>query len=93
MAEADPIRVGVRELRQNLGDYLRRAKGGSRILIVSRGEPVAELVAPSGPASSEAKPPRRLGALRGKIWMADDWDEWPDGFIDAMENGPIEPDP
>lgn len=93
MAEADPIRVGVRELRERLGDYLRQAKGGSRILIVSRGKSVAELVAPSEPASSEAKPPRRLGALRGKVWMAEDWDEWPEGFIDAMVDGPIEPDP
>ena len=28
--------------------------------------------------------PRKPGALRGKIWVADDFDEWPDGFIDAM---------
>jgi hypothetical protein len=28
--------------------------------------------------------PRKPGALRGKIWIADDFDEWPDGFIDAM---------
>ena len=28
--------------------------------------------------------PRRPGALRGKIGMSDDFDEWPDGFIDAM---------
>jgi hypothetical protein len=28
--------------------------------------------------------PRKPGALRGKIWIADDFDEWPEGFIDAM---------
>jgi plasmid stability protein len=28
--------------------------------------------------------PRKPGALRGKLWIADDFDEWPDGFIDAM---------
>ncbi|MEQ1510796.1 MAG: hypothetical protein ABL909_10415 [Sphingopyxis sp.] len=28
--------------------------------------------------------PRQPGALRGKIAMADDFDTWPDGFIDAI---------
>lgn len=93
MAErGEPIRIGVRELRGKLGDYLRQAKDGARFLIVSRGQPVAELGAPVGVPADE-KPPRRLGVLRGKIWMADDWDEWPEGFLDAMENGGIEPRP
>lgn len=93
MAEkGEPIRIGVRELRGKLGDYLRQVKNGARFLIVSRGEPVAELGAPADVAAEE-KPPRTLGVLRGKIWMADDWDEWPEGFIDAMENGPIEQEP
>jgi prevent-host-death family protein len=94
MAErGEPVRIGVRELRGKLGDYLRQAKSGARFLIMSRGEPVAELVAPAVPAAVEGKPPRQLGALRGKIWIADDFDEWPEGFIDAMLDGPIEPGP
>jgi hypothetical protein len=28
--------------------------------------------------------PRQPGALRGKIHMAEDFDEWPEGFIEAM---------
>ena len=28
--------------------------------------------------------PRKPGALRGKMWVADDFDEWPDGFLDAI---------
>jgi len=92
MAErAEPIRIGVRELRGKLGDYLRQAKDGARFLIVSRGQPVAELGAPAD-VPAEDKPPRKSGVLRGKIWMADDWDEWPEGFLDEMENNPIEPD-
>lgn len=91
MAErAEPIRIGVRELRGKLGDYLRQAKDGARFLIVSRGEPVAELGAPSD--VEQERKPRQAGALKGKIWMADDWDEWPEGFIEAMENAPIEPE-
>jgi antitoxin (DNA-binding transcriptional repressor) of toxin-antitoxin stability system len=92
MAEhGEPIRVGVRELRGKLGDYLRQAKSGARFLIVSRGQPVAELGAPSG-IEPERKP-RRSGLMKGQIWMADDWEKWPEGFIEAMENGPIEPEP
>jgi len=92
MAErAEPIRIGVRELRGRLADYLRQAKSGARFLIVSHGQPVAELGAPADTPAIE-KPPRKLGVLRGKIWMAEDWDEWPEGFLDALENNPIEPE-
>jgi antitoxin (DNA-binding transcriptional repressor) of toxin-antitoxin stability system len=92
MAErGEPIRIGVRELRGKLGDYLRQVRAGARFLIVSRGEPVAELSAPV--AESLERKPRTAGLLKGQIWMADDWDEWPEGFIDEMENGPIEPEP
>lgn len=28
--------------------------------------------------------PRKPGAMRGKLWVSDDFDEWPEGFIDAM---------
>jgi len=90
---AEPVRIGVRELRGNLGEYLRQARLGARFLIVSRGQPVAELAAPAASLAAERKPPRKLGALRGKIWIADDFDEWPEGLIDAMVNGPIEPGP
>ena len=92
MAErGEPIKVGVREFRGKLGDYLRQAGKGARFLIVSRGKPVAELGAPSDAAPK--REPRRAGALKGKIWMADDWDEWPEGFIEAIENSPVEPAP
>jgi prevent-host-death family protein len=92
MAErAEPVRVGVREFRGRLSDYLRQASQGARFVIVSRGQPVAELGAPEDSPRLD-KPPRKLGVLRGKIWLADDWDEWPEGFIDALENNPIEPE-
>jgi prevent-host-death family protein len=43
---AEPIRIGVRELRGKLAYYLREAKKGQRFLIVSRGGPMAELGPP-----------------------------------------------
>jgi antitoxin (DNA-binding transcriptional repressor) of toxin-antitoxin stability system len=84
MAEkGEPIRIGVRELRGKLGDYLRQAKRGARFLIVSRGEPVALLGAPT---EREAIPgPRRSGGLKGQIWMAPGFDEWPQDILDSFE--------
>ena len=59
MAErAEPIRIGVRELRGKLADYLRQAQSGARFLIVSHGQPVAELGAPADAPAGE-KPPRK----------------------------------
>ena len=88
---AEPVRIGVRELRGKLGEYLRQARLGARFVIVSRGKPVAELGAPTDAAVSLQ--PRQAGLLKGQIWIADDFDEWPEGFIEEMENGPIEPAP
>ena len=36
-------KVGVRELRDHLSDYLRRVRDGERILITDRGKPIGEL--------------------------------------------------
>jgi len=84
MAErGEPIRIGVRELRGKLGDYLRQAKSGARFVIVSRGEPVAELGAPA-PEPTDRKP-RQAGGLKGQIWMADDWEEWPPDILESFE--------
>ena len=44
-------RVGVRELRQNLSQYLRRVERGERLEVTEHGRPVAVL-APIGGADS-----------------------------------------
>jgi antitoxin (DNA-binding transcriptional repressor) of toxin-antitoxin stability system len=84
MAErGEPIRIGVRELRGKLGAYLRQVKGGARFLIVSHGEPVAELSAPTN--EEPERRPRQPGGLKGRIRMADDWDEWPPEILESFE--------
>lgn len=81
MAETDEvIRVGVRELRGNLSGYLRQARQGRSFVVMSRGQPVAELRAP--PRRTEA---RRPGGLKGRIRMAEDFDSLPDDVLDAIE--------
>ncbi|QNQ11784.1 type II toxin-antitoxin system Phd/YefM family antitoxin [Sphingomonas alpina] len=63
--------VGVRELRGKLSDYLRRVAAGENFDIVSRGKKVAELRAPEPDANF-----RKPGALKGRGWIADDFDTW-----------------
>jgi prevent-host-death family protein len=43
MSEA--IKVGVRELRAGLSRYLQKASHGEEVVVLSRGSPVARLVA------------------------------------------------
>jgi prevent-host-death family protein len=81
--------VGVREFRQKLGHYLAFVGEGGAIAISSRGKTVAEL---RPPEDKPKRPPPRFGGLKGKIWMADDWDEWDDDFYAALE-APIDPPP
>jgi len=53
-APAEPARVGVRELRQNLSVYLRRVEAGETLEVTEHGRPVARL----GPL-----PPQRMSVL------------------------------
>ena len=47
-----PNRVGVRELRQNLSQYLRRVGTGERFEVTERNEPVAVLAPLPGRSSA-----------------------------------------
>lgn len=75
------LRVGVWELRGNLTSYLRQAQQGASILVASHDQVTAEL----RPPPPEQRPPRVPCAMRGNIWLAPDFDEWPPGFLDVME--------
>lgn len=37
------------------------------------------------PPAKPKLPPRKFGAMKGEIWMADDFDEWPEDMLKAME--------
>jgi len=78
---AAPRKVGVREFRGNMTGYLRQARQGASFLITSHDEVVAEI----RPPSRQERSPRRPGALRGKIWMAPDFDTLPADILLVME--------
>ncbi|HEX8526385.1 type II toxin-antitoxin system Phd/YefM family antitoxin [Allosphingosinicella sp.] len=77
-------RIGVRELRGKLSEVLRKAQAGEAFVVVSRGKPIVELKGIAPPASAFRKP----GALTGKLWMADDFDDLPEDMLDVIERDP-----
>jgi len=46
--------------------------------------PTSFTPAPPADGAPKLHKPRQPGALKGKIWIADDFDEWPEGFLDAF---------
>jgi prevent-host-death family protein len=76
--------VNVYEAKTHLSRLLDRAQGGEEIVITRHGRPVARL----GPIR-ERPPARKLGALRGRIRMSNDFDApLPDEMLDAFEDRP-----
>lgn len=65
--------VNVYEAKTHLSQLIDRAAGGEEIVIARAGRPVARLVALSDVPSQ----PRSPGAWRGKVTIADDFDELP----------------
>lgn len=72
--------VNIHEAKTHLSRLVDRAAAGEEIVIAKNGKPVAKLV----PLSEDLKP-RPLGRMKGKIWMADDFDETPEWFIRLFE--------
>ena len=64
------MEVNVHEAKTHFSRLLQRVSAGEEITIARAGVPVARLV-PIEPTMKE----RKLGVDRGKIWIADDFDE------------------
>lgn len=84
MSAADQEKtVSFREFRRHLSLYLREAEQGGAIVVTSHGRQVARL----GPPPVVKRPiAELLGAFKGKIQMAEDFDDTPVELIESMEN-------
>ena len=62
--------VGLRELKNNLSEYVRDVRSGESVLVTDRGEVVAELL-PAGQGLDETGVPSALRALarRGQLTL------------------------
>lgn len=80
--------VNLYEAKTHLSQLVERAAAGEEIIIAKAGKARARLV----PLPAE-KPERKPGALKGQIWIADDFDDdLPPELLDAFYNGPIFPE-
>jgi prevent-host-death family protein len=61
--------VNIHEAKTHLSRLVDDVATGEEIVIAKTGKTVAKLV----PIASNLEP-RNLGSMRGKIWMADDFD-------------------
>jgi prevent-host-death family protein len=63
--------VNVHQAKTQLSKLLDQVAKGEEVVIARHGKPVAKL----SPVE-EHLPPRQPGALRGQIWIADNFDEF-----------------
>lgn len=80
------MQVNIHEAKTHFSKLVERAEAGEEITIARSGKAVAQL----GPMPPQRKP-LELGRLRGKIWVADDFDETPEWLIDAFYDGEVFP--
>jgi prevent-host-death family protein len=73
-------RVGMHEAKTNLSKLVERVEGGEEIVITRRGEPAARLV-PERHGGGFAS---LAGAWRGRVRVAEDFDELPDDLAEAL---------
>jgi prevent-host-death family protein len=75
------VEVSVYAAKTHLSRLLDRAAKGEEVVITRNGRPIARLV----PVAA-LRAPRKLGGLRGRIRIADDFDApLPDELLDAFE--------
>jgi prevent-host-death family protein len=72
--------VGMHEAKTKLSQLVDRAEAGEDIVIARNGTPVARLV----PVAQTNSLAAVHGALRGRVHLADDFDELPDDIAEAF---------
>jgi len=72
--------VGMHEAKTKLSQLVERAEAGEDIVIARNGKPVARLVPVARTNSLDAV----RGIWRGRVHIADDFDELPDDIAEAF---------
>ena len=82
--------INIHQAKTHLSRLVEDAAKGEEIVIAKAGKPMARLV----PVETQERRVPKFGTLRGKIWVADDWDSpetneaiWED-FWKEMEEEP-----
>ncbi|MBX9811434.1 MAG: type II toxin-antitoxin system prevent-host-death family antitoxin [Burkholderiales bacterium] len=81
-------KVNIHEAKTQLSRLVEIAAGGEEIIIAKAGKPVAKL----GPLSKPSRKARKPGGLKGKIWIAEDFDApLPQEELDIWYDGKVFP--
>jgi prevent-host-death family protein len=73
--------INIHEAKTHLSQLVEDAARGEEIVIAKAGKPVARLV-----GMDSIQTPRRPGLLKGKIWIAGDFDApLPEDVLEAFE--------
>lgn len=75
------VAVNMHDAKSRLSALVKKAQEGEYVVIAKAGKPVVRLV------PVEAIPPRKPGSLRGKIVLAQDFDEAMPSLIELFEGG------
>lgn len=82
----DMTTVNIHEAKSQLSKLIELALSGQEVVIAKAGKPKVRLI----PVESEEK--SRFGMDKGKIWMADDFNELPEDILELMSDPKIFPD-
>jgi prevent-host-death family protein len=72
--------VNMHEAKTTLSRLVDRALAGEEIILAKAGRPAVRLV-----PVPQRDGPRVPGRLKGRIWMAEDFDELPPEILDVFE--------
>ncbi|KAF0116062.1 MAG: prevent-host-death family protein [Rhodobacteraceae bacterium] len=79
------MQIAIADAKARFADLVRRAESGENIVLTRHGKPVAQL---TGAPRAQRLP--LFGALKGRIRIADDFDQLPEGFAAGL-GGAIDP--
>jgi prevent-host-death family protein len=71
---------GMHEAKTQLSKLVERVEAGEEVVITRRGEPAARLVPERGGGGFASL----AGAWRGRVTIADDFDELPDDLAESL---------
>ena len=81
------MKIDIQEAEVQFSKLGKPAWQGEEVVITKAGEPYLWLE-----PYREKKTKRKLGSLKGKIWIAPDFDETDQETIDSFYNSKISPD-
>ena len=75
------MQINIHEFDPRLSRLVERAIAGEEIIFDKEGKPVAQLIPYD---ELPTRKPRRGGQWKGKVWIADDFDELPEEIAEAF---------